>query len=81
MSDYEITPGGYIQKVLAADEPSATSFDMSHVSSTWTPCPPFGEHWYFIPRTTSCTDANFVRYADGAVEGSGECALACPAIA
>ena len=65
---YEITPDGYIQKVTSADEPSAPSFDMSHVSSLWTPCLAFGEHWYFIPRTTSCTDANLVRYADGTVE-------------
>ena len=65
---YEITPDGYIQKVTSADEPSASSFDMSHVSSLWTPCLAFGEHWYFIPRTTSCTDANLVRYADGTVE-------------
>ena len=65
---YEVTSGGYIQKLLPANEALPTSFDLSHDDTHWTPCPAFGEHWYFIPRTTACTDANFVRYADGTVE-------------
>ena len=66
-TQYEVTPGGYIQK-LPADEALPASFDLSHDDTHWIPCPAFGEHWFFIPRTNACTNANLIRYADGTVE-------------